>query len=261
MRLLSITSIMTGTLTDKMIRQIPKKGRLCFVIILLYAMTATFYAYGQEKEVFVREDFDSLDDWKPLYFPKIKKHSRYNVVKEQDISALMAQSDSSASGIIYKKEFNVFEFPKIMWRWKINNVYKNGNAREKSGDDYPLRLYVIFKYDPAKASLGQRLRYGIARRIYGEYPPHSSLNYIWANKTHEEKIITNPFVDEAKMIVVEAGDEKTGQWVTEKANIIEDYKNAFGTSPPAIASIAIMNDSDNTGESSVSYVDYLEIYK
>jgi hypothetical protein len=49
--------------------------------------------------------------------------------------------------------------------------------------------------------------------------------------------------------------------VEEEANILEDYTKAFGAAPPAIASIAIMNDSDNTGESSVSYVDYIEVYK
>jgi hypothetical protein len=31
--------------------------------------------------------------------------------------------------------------------------------------------------------------------------------------------------------------------------------------PPPIASLAIMNDSDNTGEKSVSYVDFMEVSK
>ncbi|MDH4231483.1 MAG: DUF3047 domain-containing protein [Nitrospirota bacterium] len=234
-------------------------------VIIIFPFLVVYFsflpAYCGEKEVFVREDFNSLDNWRPLYFPKITRHSRYTVVKEQDASFLKAESDSSASGIIYRKEFNVYDFPKIRWRWRIENVYKKGNAEEKSGDDYPVRLYIIFKYDPEKASLGKKIRYGIARRIYGEYPPDSSLNYIWASKGQAEKIFTNPYADEAKMIIVESGVEKSGIWVEEDADIVEDYIKAFGVSPPAIASIAIMNDSDNTGESSVSYVDYIEIHK
>ena len=85
-------------------------------------------------------------------------------------SYLRAESNASASGLILKKEFNVFEYPKLKWRWKISNVYLKGNAEEKSGDDYPLRIYVIFKYDPDKASLGQRIRYGLAKAIYGRVP-------------------------------------------------------------------------------------------
>ena len=47
---------------------------------------------------------------------------------------------------------------------------------------------------------------------------------------------------------------------SQEVNILEDYKAAFGKDPPEIASIAIMNDSDNTKESSISYVDYIVIY-
>lgn len=37
-------------------------------------------------------------------------------------------------------------------------------------------------------------------------------------------------------------------------------KAAFGKDPPAMAGIAIMNDSDNMGEMAVSYVDFLEVF-
>ena len=208
-----------------------------------------------------REDFHDLAQWKPLLFPKIQQHSVYTVVTEGDSSYLRAESNASASGIIFNREFDVFAYPKVRWRWKIANIYRKGNAEEKSGDDYPIRIYIIFKYDPETAPFGQRLKYGIAKTIYGEYPPHSSLNYVWANRKYPQRIITNPYAAEAKMILLEAGTEKVGHWVDEEVDIIRDYRDAFGVMPPGTASIAIMNDSDNTGERSVSYVDYIEVYK
>ena len=63
------------------------------------------------------------------------------------------------------------------------------------------------------------------------------------------------------MIILQAGSEKAGKWHEEDINILEDYRKAFGTDPPPVAGIAIMNDSDNTGESPVSYIDYIEVYK
>jgi hypothetical protein len=227
------------------------------VLMLLISVSAS----GQEGNVFLREDFNDLENWRPLYFPKISKHSIYTIEKEKDNAFLRAESNASASGLIFKKEFTVFDYPKVRWRWKVENVYQKGNAEEKSGDDYPIRIYVIFKYDPETASFGQRLKYGLAKTIYGEYPPHSSLSYVWANRKHQQRIIPNPYASEARMIVMEAGTEKAGQWVEEEVDIIEDYRNAFGTIPPGTASVAIMNDSDNTGERSVSYVDYIEVYK
>jgi len=218
-------------------------------------------ASAEARPVFLREDFNDLAHWRPLFFPKIKRHSQYTIEKDGDMSYLRAESNASASGIIFKKEFSVIEYPKVKWRWNISNTYKKGDEKTRSGDDYPLRVYIIFTYDPDTASFGQRVKYGLAKKIYGEYPPHSSLNYIWANRKQKERIITNAYVDEAKMILLESGDERAGIWVDEEINILDDYRAAFGVDPPAVASIAVMNDSDNTGEHSVSFIDYIEVFR
>jgi hypothetical protein len=55
------------------------------------------------------------------------------------------------------------------------------------------------------------------------------------------------------MFVVESGAGKVNQWVNEERNIFEDYKKAFGQEPPMISGIAIMTDTDNTGESATAY--------
>jgi hypothetical protein len=41
--------------------------------------------------------------------------------------------------------------------------------------------------------------------------------------------------------------------VSEERNIYEDYKKAFGQEPPMISGVAIMTDTDNTGESAIAY--------
>jgi hypothetical protein len=55
------------------------------------------------------------------------------------------------------------------------------------------------------------------------------------------------------MIVVESGESKLNQWVTEERNLYEDYKKAFSHEPPIISGVAIMTDTDNTGESAIAY--------
>ncbi|MFB0520672.1 MAG: DUF3047 domain-containing protein [Desulfatiglandales bacterium] len=55
---------------------------------------------------------------------------------------LKSDSRASASGIVFKYSFSVYEYPRVTWRWKAENVYET------------------------------------ATLIYGEHPPHSSLNYI-----------------------------------------------------------------------------------
>lgn len=230
------------------------------VIMIIFIFVPLFgTSLGQHKMLF-REDFKDLNQWEPFYFEKIKIHSSYSIVSRDGETYLKAQSDGSASAIIYKGRFNVYEFPRARWRWKVENVYRKGDAKTKEGDDYPIRIYFIFAYDPKRAGFWKKLKYRSAKLVYGEYPPHSSLNYIWANKNHAETFMANTYAEESKMIPLRQGNDNVRKWVTEEVNILEDYKKAFGEEPPPVASIAIMNDSDNTGEKSVSYVDFIEIY-
>jgi hypothetical protein len=233
---------------------------LLFIMLILLPATMPSPALGSDgRDVLFREDFRSLDNWKPLFFPKIKKHSTYTIETEGQVHVLKTESNGSASAIVYKKSFTVYEHPRVTWRWKVGNVYKKGDARTKEGDDYPIRVYIMFEYDPEQAGALEKIKYGLAKSIYGEYPPHSSLSYVWSNKDDADTFLVSPYTDKAEMVLLEKGQEKVGTWVEEEINIFDDYLKAFGVKPPVRARIAVMNDSDNTGESSVSYMEYIEI--
>ena len=233
---------------------------MTYALILLGIVTVS-QAHSEEGKFLLREDFNDLSSWKPLFFPKIEKHTSYTIESNGSESYLKAESNASASAVLYKTEFNIYQYSRVRWRWKVETIYKKGNAKTKTGDDYPLRIYIVFKYDPEKAGFMEKLKYNAAKLIYEEYPPHSSLNYIWANREYEERIITNTYTEKAKMVLLQKGDTNVGKWLIHDVNVLEDYEEAFGEKPPPISSIAIMNDSDNTGEKSISYLDYIEVYR
>lgn len=223
---------------------------------------ATTPAAGDSSQpVKFREEFNTLDQWKPLKFKNIDNLCIYTVDMQTNKECYVnAQSSNSASGMVWVGEFDVYEHPMIRWRWKVSNVYVKGNALQKAGDDYPMRIYVMFKYDPRDPRVKRKFKYWLAKLLYGEYPPYTSLNYIWANRKHQQRFIPNPFAKEAMMIPLQSGSERVGQWLEEERNILEDYREVFGKDPPAKAGLAFMNDSDNTGESSESWIDYIEIF-
>jgi hypothetical protein len=227
-----------------------------FAVLLLFQIPETW-----GREVLFRENFENLENWKPVFFPKVKRHTVYTVEAREGERYLKAVSEASASAIVFKQDVKVYDFPRIRWRWKVDTVYQKGNAKTKEGDDYPLRIYVLFPYDPLNASGWEKIKYGSAKLLYGEYPPHSALNYIWSSQRHPETVITNSFTDRAKMIPLRQGKEQVGKWLEEEVDIIADYERAFGEKPPPMASLAIMNDSDNTGESAASYIDFIEVFK
>lgn len=170
-----------------------------------------------------------------------------------------AQSTDCASAMVWKGEFNVYEYSIVRWRWKVSNVYSGGDTNKKEGDDYPMRIYVMFKYDPQDHHVKRNLKYSLAKLFSGRYPPYRSLNYIWANREHNRRFIPSTYTSQTVMVPLRSGPGLAGRWLTEERDILEDYRQAFGEDPPAVAGLAFMNDSDNTGESSVSWIDWIEI--
>ena len=192
-------------------------------------------------------------DWKPLAFKKIEKHTSYTLVKDDDKVVIKAVAKASASGLTREIKINSKEYPIVQWRWKVTNILKKGNVKRKDGDDYPARIYITFEYDPNKLSFAQKVKYKTVKLLYGQYPPHGAINYIWESKTPKGTMVPNPYTDRVIMIVVESGEANLNEWVKEERNIYEDYKKAFKEEPPAISGIAIMTDTDNTGESATAY--------
>jgi hypothetical protein len=228
------------------------------LILMLFFGTA---APAADSTILFREEFDNLAQWEPLTFPKIKAHSAYTLVREGDISLLKAESRESASGLVHRRSFNIYETPHIRWRWKVEQLSDRGDPKEKAGDDYPIRVYVMFLYDPDRATFGERLTYGAAKAIYGRYPPHSTLNYVWTGRNLAERIIRSPYTDRAFMVILEKGRERVGQWAEESVDVLADYRKAFGHDPPATASLAVMSDTDNAGGSALAYLDFIEVGK
>ncbi len=99
----------------------------------------------------------------------------------------------------------------------------------------------------------KKAQYEAVRLLYGQYPPLGAINYIWESKAPVGTMVPNSYTDQVMMFVLESGPEKLNTWVAERRNVYEDYKKAFGQEPPMISGVAIMTDTDNTGESATAY--------
>lgn len=226
----------------------------CLIVII------SFTAYAVDEVVIDRfssavEENNMPKGWKPLYFEKVTNRTTYTIEKEGGNYFVKAESNASASGIYKEVDIDPKIYNTIQWKWKAENILKKGDETKKTGDDYAARVYIIFRYDHENASLWEKTKYGAVKLIYGKYPPKAVLNYIWANKLPKGDAIDNAFTDRAKMMAVESGGSELGKWISEERNIYEDYKRLFKEEPPHIMGVAIMTDTDNTGESAVAYYD------
>ena len=192
------------------------------------------------------------EGWKPLTFQKIPRQTAYELIKDGDVVVVKAVSDASASGLIKTVNIDPKAYSIVRWRWKVENLLKHNDVTRKDGDDFPVRLYITFAYDPEKVSFGKKLKFKAGQAIFGDIPI-GALNYIWDTHAPVGTIVENAYTDFAQMVVVESGAQKVGLWVSEERNIYEDYKRAFGEEPPLMNGVAIMTDTDNTKERAIAY--------
>jgi hypothetical protein len=174
-----------------------------------------------------------LSGWKEQTIGLMKPKTIYNLKKENDRTVLVAHSTKSASGQMYRLNLDPKEYSILKWSWKIEHTIKKGDEKTKEGDDFPVRLCVFFPR--------------------GFFSKERAVCYVWANKLPKGEHSVSPFTKNIFTVAADSGDELAGRWTFHQQNIYEDYKVFFGEEPPRIGAVALMTDTDNTGESAVGY--------
>ncbi len=246
-----------------------KSGRNLFLTASFMSLIATFSTAtlsfpGQGGETInllsakVGED-GQPSAWQPLTFSSVKHHTEYHFLEKEGQLTIQAKSKRSASGMIHPLDLDPKKYQNISWCWSINRIISKGDVTKKEGDDYAARIYVTFKFDPQRSSFLEKAKFKAYKLLYGKYPPKAALNYIWANKLRKGKAVKNAYTERALMIAVQSGDERVGEWVCEERNLYDDYRKHFGEEPPNISGIAVMTDTDNTGETVTSAYSRLKL--
>ncbi len=196
----------------------------CLLATLLWAIPAA--ATGDTGSGIVIDPLENglSPAWKEKVF---KGKTSYRVTTVDGRPCIRAESRGGASGLFHEIEFDPRKLRYLQWDWRIDNTVAGGDATRKSGDDYAARVYVVF---PGFFFWQTR-----------------ALNYVWANTLPKGKIIENAYTSHAMMIAVESGPERAGRFVTERRDLVADFKAAFGEEPPAAGAVAIMTDTDDTG--------------
>lgn len=158
--------------------------------------------------------------------------------------ALKAISNNSASGLVLEKKIDLSKTPYMTWSWLVENTLFPLDERNKSGDDFVARIYVV---------------------IDGGFKFWNtlSLNYVWSSNQDMGLVWNNAFAGpNVKMMSIRGKSSAKGAWFEEKRNVYTDLINVFGDKGSKEANkeayryinvIAIMTDTDNSGKEAESY--------
>lgn len=184
---------------------------------------------------------------------RISGRTRFSIVKNGEDSVLRVEADDGATGLFKQVAVDPKQHSIVAWKWKIERLIAAADERQKKTDDAVARLFVIFKDSLPGAGRVSKLKHKLASAVSSAVPPGVALCYVWTNKLGVEEVIESPYTDWVRIVAVESGPAKAGQWVSYERNVFEDFKKAFGKEPKQILGVALMSDTDNTNQTAIAY--------
>ena len=202
---------------------------LLFCAACVTAVSVLPLAWGKGGER-VTVTFERLTDWKEKSF---KGHTAYSSVEDNGRRVLHAVCSGTASGLYHEIDLSAGELPIISWSWKVARTIAAEDPRQKSGDDFAARVYVIF---PGRFFWQTR-----------------ALVYVYSDKLMPGTVVPSPFTANAAVIAVASGNGSAGVWRNERRNYADDFRKYFMSEPPPPRAVAVMTDGDNTGSSAEAW--------
>jgi hypothetical protein len=191
--------------------------------------------------------------WVEMSFSRFRKPSQYAIVADRGTPVIRATSEDASSALIENIDVDLRERPLLRWRWKAPRLVPGADTTQRNTEDAPVRLILAFEGDKAKLPSADRFTVAEIRAFLGQDPPYASLEYVWGNAVEKNTVVQNGWYRRIKMIVVESGEERVGDWVVETRNVYDDFRRAFNEEPGHVTFIGIHSDSDATNSTSEGY--------
>ena len=165
--------------------------------------------------------------------------TEYLLGSNENGNYLKAVADNAASGLGKKVIIDLNSTPFINITWKIEKDLKGINEKSKKGHDFAARVFVIKKTGATALS-------------------NRAINYVFSSNENIGDNWPSPYTKKSIDNVLSTTKENLNKWVTVKANVKEDFKKFHDLDVNELDGIAIMADTDNSKNKSISY--YQNIY-
>jgi len=219
-----------------------KSTRAPLVIVVAVAFTAVVTAGSAD---YVVEDWRSYPigtrgipgDWKAQNWGRGANDFEIVADNGQRVLHLKSKGDSStiSRDLRGQGQFNLRETPVLEWSWKVITLPTGGNACQKSTDDEAAQVYVAWLRFPET----------VRSLIIG---------YIWDSTAPVGTICKSQKTGTVTYIVLRSGGGELGKWITERRNVVEDFRKIYGEVPDNPTALSLSIDSDDTASSAESFI-------
>ena len=211
--------------------------RFLFKLILVTALSQTTL-YAEDIKVFEFTDKELSE----LTVRKVRgadNKTTYSVGSNENGNYLKAIADNGASGLGKEIKIDLNKTPFINITWKIEKDIPGIDETAKKGHDFAARVFVIKKTGATALS-------------------NRAVNYVFSSNQDVGSNSPSPYTKKSVDNVLATTKTKLNEWVTVKANVKEDFKKFHNLDVNELDGIAIMSDTDNSKQKSITY--YQNIY-
>ena len=163
----------------------------------------------------------------------------YTVGSNENGNYLKAIADNAASGLGKEIKIDLNKTPFINITWKIEKDIPGIDETTKKGHDFAARVFVIKKTGATALS-------------------NRAINYVFSSNQDVGSSSRSPYTKKSIDNVLATTKTNLNEWVTVKANVKEDFKKFHNLDVNELDGIAIMSDTDNSKQKSITY--YQNIY-
>ncbi len=205
-------------------------------LTLIWALFPFFVLFAKGLEGVERDSKNQFPStWKTYPLQQSKVEKVYRVQEEAGEKYIEAFDNQNISLPIFKEiPWKLSEKPVLNWKWRAKALPVNARENDGSKNDSGCSVYVNFGLWGGK-----------------------TLKYVWSS-TLPEGFVFEKKPGEFYVIVKSSGASKMNQWISQTANVAEDYRKYFKSEPANHPSgIGIMSDGNATrSPSGCDYKDF-----
>jgi hypothetical protein len=170
---------------------------------------------------------------------------------------LTIRADKASSLIWRGLDENLWPKRTARWRWRVQTGVAPTDLSIKGSDDRSIALYFVFARDEAAARSAKGSA-SLSSAMW--WSSGSALVYVWGGNAARGSIVASPHMGSSgKLVIRQPAGASDGKWLPEQADLMADFRRAFGRAPGPLVGLAISSDSDDTGGLNVAAIEGLQL--
>jgi hypothetical protein len=165
----------------------------------------------------------------------------FSVVEDEGRRALHLKSRNEHSTIAKEIHVSLRSTPILEWSWKVVQHPAGADLRRRETSDLTGHVFVVWPRFPGP----------LRSRLIG---------YAWDANLPAGAMERSRKTGSVMFVIVRSGGQDLGRWMTERRNVYEDFRKAFGEDPEDPQAVAISidtNDTHSTAEALVGRIVFM----